>query len=60
MSDKHDTREPGSSGTELDEDELGGVFGGRILRIASFYLRNRVEREDQTSQYGQPTEKCTT
>lgn len=50
MSDKHENQEPGPTETQLDEEELGDVFGGRMLRIASFYLRNRVKREASLDQ----------
>jgi len=54
MSDKHQTQEPGSSAAELSDEELGDVFGGRMLRIASFYLRNRVKTEINIDQSDPP------
>ena len=45
MSDKQEHLEPDPREAQLSEEELGDVFGGRMLRIASFYLRNHVKRE---------------
>jgi len=45
MSDNHENLEPGPTETQLSDEELGDVFGGRMLRIASFYLRDHVKRE---------------
>jgi hypothetical protein len=50
MSDKHEHLEPGQKEAQLSEEELGDVFGGRMLRIASFYLRNHVKREASLDQ----------
>ncbi len=53
MTDKHENEEPDQKETQLSEDELGDVFGGRMLRIGSFYLRNRVKREATLDKNGQ-------
>lgn len=43
MSDRTTQREPDPSEVELDEDELGDAFGGRIARIAAWYTRNHIK-----------------
>jgi len=53
MSDKHQHQEPDPSAAELSEEELGDVFGGRMMRIASFYLRNQVKTEVSLEQDAQ-------
>lgn len=45
MSDKKQHQEPDPSAAQLSEEELGDVFGGRMMRIASFYLRKQVKTE---------------
>lgn len=46
-------QEPDPSAAELSEEELGDVFGGRMMRIASFYLRKHVKTEVSLDQDAQ-------